>query len=81
MTSTVRDDIERKSSAETEISVPQLLVDPLIASSDGLLTGERLFVRKLDCRMFILVIMYILNYVSEYVFVLSQCPDIVFLDG
>ena len=81
MTSTVGDDIERKSSTETEISVPQLLDDSLTGSSDELLLGERFFVRKLDCRMFILVIMYILNYVSEYVFVLSQCPDIVFLDG
>ena len=81
MTSTVGDDIERKSSTGTEFSVPQLLVDPLTGSSDESLLGERLFVRKLDCRMFILVIMYILNYVSEYVFVLSQCPDIVFLDG
>ena len=81
MTSTVGDDIERKSSTETEISVPQLLGDPLAGSSNELPLGERLFVRKLDCRMFILVIMYILNYVSEYVFVLSQCPDIVFLDG
>ena len=81
MTNTVRDDIERKSSTGTEISVPQLLDDSLTGSSDELLLRERLFVRKLDCRMFILVIMYILNYVSEYVFVLSQCPDIVFLDG
>ena len=81
MTGTPKDDIECKSAAETEISVLQLPNGPFTGSSDGLLTGERLFVRKLDCRMFILVIMYILNYVSEYVIALSKWPNIVFLDG